>query len=70
MTGMEFINWTSIFEKYPGKWVALKKDEKTVVSAAKNAKVAFEKARKAGVKVPILLKVPTESLPYVGQLSV
>ena len=66
---MRIINWTPIFEKYPGKWVALKHDEKTVVVASKSAKVAFEKARKAGVKVPILMKVPTESLPYVGESS-
>lgn len=66
---MKPINWVPIFEKYAGKWVALKKDEKTVVAAEKSAKKAFEKAQKAGVKVPILLKVPVEQLPYVGQAS-
>ena len=29
-------------------------------------KKAFEKAQKKGVKIPILFKVPTEIIPYVG----
>ncbi len=66
---MQPINWTPIFEKYAGKWVALKGDEETVVASGENAKTVFEKAKKSGVKIPILLKVPTESLPYIGQFS-
>ncbi|MBI2007281.1 MAG: hypothetical protein HYS83_01070 [Candidatus Blackburnbacteria bacterium] len=65
---MQTINWAPIFEKYPGMWVALKEDEKTVIAVSKSPKTAFANARKAGIKVPILLRVPTESLPYVGQV--
>ena len=66
---MKPINWTHIFEKYPGKWVALKSDHKTVVASSEDAKKVYEEAKKAGVAIPFLFKVPKESLPYVGGLS-
>lgn len=67
---MKPINWTPIFEKYPGMWVALKEDEVTVVAASKSAKTAADGAKKKGLKIPILLKVPSRSLPYVGANSI
>ena len=60
------IDWAKIYKKYKGLWVALDKDEKRVVAYDKEAKKAFEKAQKKGVKVPILFKIPTEIIPYVG----
>ncbi len=63
---MKVIDWTEIFKQYAGMWVALAQDEKTVVAASKNAKKAYDEARKTGVDVPIMLKVPQESLPYIG----
>lgn len=66
---MKPIDWKPIFKKYPGKWVALEEDHKTVVASSKDAKKAFEKAKKAGVEIPFLFKVPKESLPYVGGFS-
>lgn len=66
---MKAINWTTIFEKYPGKWVALKSDHKTVVSSSEDAKKAYKEAKKKGIAIPFLFKVPKESLPYVGGLS-
>ncbi|GEM_PF-376841 len=54
------INWTEIFEKYKGMWIALAEDEKTVVASSKNAGDAYEKAKKKGVKVPIMFSVPRE----------
>lgn len=60
------IDWTQIYEKYKGLWVALDKDEKAVIAYDKEAKKAFEKAREKGIGVPILFKVPTKVIPYVG----
>jgi hypothetical protein len=60
------IDWTKIYKKYKGLWVALDEKERKVVAFDKEAKKAFEKARKKGVKIPILFKVPTEIIPYVG----
>ncbi len=63
---MAAVDWTKIYKKYRGLWVALDEKERKVVACDKEAKKAFEKARKKGVKIPILFKVPTEVIPYVG----
>ena len=63
---MGAIDWTKIYKKYKGLWVALKKDNKTVIASGKTLKEAIEKAKKKGYKEPILFKVPTEILPYIG----
>ena len=60
------LNWTKIYKKYKGLWVALKEDNKTVVASGKTLKEALRKARKKGCKEPILFRVPTEILPYIG----
>jgi len=64
---MKQINWTDLSKNYKGLWVALKEDEKTVVSSGKNAKKVYDEAMKKGVEVPILYKVPSETGLYVGQ---
>ena len=60
------IDWTKIYKKYKGWWVALKEDEKTVVASGRSAKEAWDKAQKIGYKKPILTKMPPKLLPYVG----
>lgn len=60
------VNWSSLYEKYKGLWVALAEDEETVISASKDAKKAYQEALKKGVKVPILLNVPLKNTGYVG----
>lgn len=60
------IDWTEICKKYKGLWVGLKEDEVTVVASGKTAKEVMEKAKEKGYPKPILLRVPTEVLPYVG----
>lgn len=63
------IDWTKIFNKYKGLWVALKDDEKTVLSSGKTLKEAFKKATEKGYKKPIMMRVPTDILPYVGSFG-
>ena len=60
------IDWTKIFEEYKGLWVALLDDEKTVVGKGKSVKEALEDAKKKGYEKPIMMRVPTEIIPYVG----
>lgn len=60
------IDWTKIFKKYKGLWVALKDDEKTVVSSGKTIKEAIEKAQKKGYDKPILARMPKNLIPIVG----
>ncbi len=60
------IDWTRIVVKYKGLWVALKDDEKTVISSGKTVKEVMEKAGKKGFSLPILFRVPTKVMPYIG----
>ena len=60
------IDWTQIYKKYKGKWVALKDDEQTVVGSGAKAKDALEEARQKGYDHPILHRVPTKLITYVG----
>ena len=63
---MKAIDFTPIFKKYRGLWVALTEDQRKVIAAGKRAKDALEKAQKKGITRPILLRVPTEMIYYVG----
>lgn len=63
---MAAIDWTRIYKKYRGLWVALKDDEKTVVASGKTAREAWEKAQKKGYPKPILTRMPEELVTYVG----
>lgn len=60
------IDWTKIYKKYKGLWVALLDDEKTVVGSGRTAKEAWEMAQKKGFKKPILTHMPEKLVPYVG----
>ena len=60
------VDWTDIYKKYKGFWVALKADEKTVLARGKTAKAAWNKARKLGYEKPILTKFPSKLTSYVG----
>ena len=60
------INWTNIYKKYRGEWVALKEDEKTVVASGRTARAALERARKKGYEKPILTRMPKALTTYVG----
>jgi len=60
------IDWTRIYNKYKGLWVALKSDEKTVVASGKTAKETWDKAQGKGCKKPILTYMPEKLATYVG----
>jgi hypothetical protein len=60
------IDWTKIYKKYKGLWVALADDEKTVVGSGKTAKKAWDEAQKKGYKNPILTHMPKDLFTYVG----
>jgi len=63
------IDWTGIYRRHKGKWVAFKDDEKTVIGVGKTAKLALLKAKKAGYQDPILHRIPAVNRLYVGFLS-
>jgi len=60
------IDWTKIYKRYKGLWVALKEDEITVIAAGKTAKEAWEKAQGKGYAKPILTHMPEKLVTYVG----
>lgn len=60
------IDWTKNFKKYKGLWVALKKDQVTVVASGKILKEVLQEARAKGNSDPIMFKVPTEIIPQIG----
>jgi Family of unknown function (DUF5678) len=43
-------DWSKIYQKYKGLWVALKDDEETVVGSGATLKEAIEKAKKAAIQ--------------------
>lgn len=63
---MSEIDWTQIYKDYAGQWIALKDDEKTVISSAKSAKDAFDTAVNSGFSSPIMMKIPAELTTYIG----
>ena len=60
------IDWSKIYKKYRGLWVALKDDEKTVIASGKTAKEAWDKAQGKGYTKPILTRMPDRLLTYIG----
>jgi hypothetical protein len=60
------IDWTPIYKKYRGLWVALKEDEKTVIASGEDAREVLEAAVSKGYKRPIMMKVPQKLQAYVG----
>ncbi len=59
-------DWTKIYQKYKGLWVALAKDEETVLAAGKTLKQTLEKARQKGHQHPIMTRMPEKLVAYVG----
>ena len=57
---MNAIDWSPIYDKYKGLWVALKNDEETVIGSGENIKDAVQKAKDNGYDNPILFHVPDQ----------
>ena len=59
-------NWTEIYRRYPGKWVAIDaEDEETVVSADVDARRAYAEGERSG-KRTILHRVPESVIDLIG----
>ena len=62
------IDWTKIYKKYKGLWVALADDEETVLGYGKTLKEALNSAKKNGYTNPILTQMPNNLTAFVGSL--
>jgi len=60
------IDLTKITTKYKGKWVGLQPKTNTVIASGKTVKDVMEKSKEKGCNKPILFKVPSKNIPYVG----
>jgi len=60
------MDWTKIYKKYKGLWVALADDEMTVLGSGKTLAEAISKAKKKSDKTPFVMRVPEKLLPFVG----
>ena len=63
-------DWTKLYKKYKGLWVALADDEETVMGSGATAKEAWNKARERGYEKPILARMPERLTTYVGGFHV
>jgi Family of unknown function (DUF5678) len=63
---MAAIDWTELFDKHKGKWVALKDNQRTVIAAGNDLKEVREAAIRKGHPDPIFARVPTELTYLVG----
>lgn len=59
-------DWTKIYKKYKGLWVALAKDEETVLGVGKTVNEAVIKAKNKSAETPFLTHVPKKLITYVG----
>ena len=61
-------DWTKIYKKYKGLWVAFAEDEATVLGTGKTARDALIEAKKKTSKTPFLTRMPQTLASYVGAL--
>ena len=62
-------NWSGIYKKYKGLWIALKSpDDLKVISFGKTLKETLKKAENKGFSSPLVTQIPKEILPIVGKI--
>ena len=61
-------DWSKLYKKYKGMWVALAEDEATILGVGKTVKEAVAKAHKKSTQTPFLTFVPNTLDAYVGVL--
>ena len=59
-------DWTKIYKKYKGLWVALAKDEETVLGTGKTVQEAVKNAKLKSNETPFLTRMPEKLVSYVG----
>ena len=62
-------DWTKLYKKYKGLWVALAEDEDTVLGTGKTVREALDKSKRKTQKTPFLTRMPEKIVSYAGALS-
>ena len=60
------IDWSKIYAKYKGLWVALEDDYTTVIASGITAEKTLELAEKKGVPNPFITRVPEKLRSFAG----
>jgi hypothetical protein len=61
------IDWTKLYEKYKGFWVALSDaDNETMVGSGETAKEALDQAHRNGFSNAAITFVPKEMITFAG----
>lgn len=65
---MKVIDQTKIYDQYKGKWVILDESRTKVLASSDKLNSAIKKYQKqyGTEKIPLIFKVPTEIMPYIG----
>lgn len=61
-------DWTKLFKKYKGQWVALSESKESVLGSGKTVKEAVMNAKKVSHETPFLTRIPETLDSYVGSL--
>lgn len=67
---MKFIDWTKLYAKHNGLWVALDEDNETVVGTGATAEAALENAKSKGFANAAITFVPREVIAFAGHHDV
>jgi len=59
-------DWSHLHKKYKGLWIALAKNESTVLGFGKTATEALKKAIKKTAQTPFLVYMPKDLKSFVG----
>lgn len=59
-------DWTRLFDRHHGQWVALANDEITVIAAGPTAREALDASAAKGSPEPILYRVPDSLEAFAG----
>ncbi len=60
------IDWSKIYNKYKGLWVALNDDYVTVIASGKTPEETLKFAKEKGMINPFLTRVPEKLVPFAG----
>lgn len=62
---IQTVDLSKILREYSNTWLALNPDSMKVVATAKEPKTVLAKARRKGIKDPILTKAPKDYGTYI-----
>jgi hypothetical protein len=63
---MQPLDWSNVYDKHRGKWVAFKDDHKTVVGSGSSLESAKQAAAREGCDDPIMMRMPRTLRHFIG----